>query len=616
MATFTKKDLLEAMRIDHAHRYRGVKDGLVTLYEMEKTYQMRRWDFSLPTIGFKDRLITNWTPKDGHDRVKHFVKRIQNDPTVSCIYEYILSGAFVLAGGMLSHILRTDERYLHDIHERDFDLFVVNKTESHAEECIKNMFLELKKIDDKFEMYVNPNCVTIVNPVTRMCVQIILRSYSTISEVIHGFDIGAAQVAWDGLDVYMTSMGRVAYEQGVIVLNLTKRRGTYEARLQKYFNCGFNVVLPNLRIPNRKDACALLGITNEDIATATEEACVKATLEDSDEDEGVDVAVKINKRLYEIKLPNLVLEGYTHSSSISLAKWDIPRECFCGGCENCHDSDFGKDLTRETFISRCSIVGLYKRGEENSDYGGLHYYDSKSISAVNFKKLLIGDNTEFMYYRSLDGDVRDSYLEYDEKKIQEYLKSYLKYKIVKGNLNPRILFKVIPTLESWKSEVMNVLLDLFDLGTSTTRLSDDAKISSIDTIISLAINKARIAYDKKFYDGDAKMKIQWKGVEDGTTLINPFKMEMMSESEWYGEWYAKEKDRVSYMDMFGIPDPFATPSAASTPTTSTPTTSTANMIVEKSVETTKVTSIEDMTDQIFELLKPKIDAYIRDKFSK
>ena len=40
-------------------------------------------------------------------------------------------------------------------------------------------------------------------------IQIILRDYSTLSEVLHGFDLGSCSVAFDGDNVYFTGLGRV-----------------------------------------------------------------------------------------------------------------------------------------------------------------------------------------------------------------------------------------------------------------------------------------------------------------------------------------------------------------------------------------------------------------------
>ena len=93
-------------------------------------------------------------------------------------------------------------------------------------------------------------------------VQVILRRYSTVAEIIHGFDMGSSAVAWDGEHVYLTRLGRIAAERGANVLNIVARRSSYEHRITKYFARGYDLVLPNLdadglRHPLPEDCCRL-----------------------------------------------------------------------------------------------------------------------------------------------------------------------------------------------------------------------------------------------------------------------------------------------------------------------------------------------------------------------
>lgn len=75
--------------------------------------------------------------------------------------------------------------------------------------------------------------------------QIILRRYLTSSEVVHGFDLGSCSTLYDGSNVFFTSLGKLAYEYGVNVLDLSRRRATYEHRICKYFTRGFGLILPH-----------------------------------------------------------------------------------------------------------------------------------------------------------------------------------------------------------------------------------------------------------------------------------------------------------------------------------------------------------------------------------
>ena len=76
--------------------------------------------------------------------------------------------------------------------------------------------------------------------------QVILRRYSHPSEVLHGFDLGSCQLAYDGKDVFTTSAGLLAIRMGINIVDMSRRRDTYEKRLLKYLSRGFKIVFPNL----------------------------------------------------------------------------------------------------------------------------------------------------------------------------------------------------------------------------------------------------------------------------------------------------------------------------------------------------------------------------------
>ena len=84
--------------------------------------------------------------------------------------------------------------------------------------------------------------------------QVVLRLYASPSEILHGFDLGASAAGFDGKSVWVTALGRFAFECGYNVVDTTRRSATYEARLEKYRNRGFDLILPELdvaRLPRR-----------------------------------------------------------------------------------------------------------------------------------------------------------------------------------------------------------------------------------------------------------------------------------------------------------------------------------------------------------------------------
>jgi hypothetical protein len=101
---------------------------------------------------------------------------------------------------------------------------------------------------DGFKIINSGNVITINFEDSHPDIQIILRCYETVSSILHGFDLGSSAVGYDGNNVMFTSLGKFSYENMVNIFDHTRRSTTYERRLRKYFNNGFNIVLPELDI--------------------------------------------------------------------------------------------------------------------------------------------------------------------------------------------------------------------------------------------------------------------------------------------------------------------------------------------------------------------------------
>ena len=151
----------------------------------------------------------------------------------------------VLAGGAVSALVMHDRPSLNDDYG-DFDLFLVGlATDRREKESLVALATHLLKwFGDRLKVYRTQRCFTFVCGTT--CVQVILRRYTTIGEIVHGFDMGSCAMAWDGTRVYLTALSRLAAEHGVNVLNLAVRRPTYEKRLSRYHSRGYALVAPDL----------------------------------------------------------------------------------------------------------------------------------------------------------------------------------------------------------------------------------------------------------------------------------------------------------------------------------------------------------------------------------
>ena len=95
----------------------------------------------------------------------------------------------------------------------------------------------------------NKNCITVRFDYKReMEIQIILRLYKDIGEILYGFDLGSSAVGYDGKDVFFSGLGKYSYEYFANIVDPSRRSTTYELRLMKYFNRGFQIILPDLDI--------------------------------------------------------------------------------------------------------------------------------------------------------------------------------------------------------------------------------------------------------------------------------------------------------------------------------------------------------------------------------
>ncbi|KAL4918997.1 hypothetical protein BDW62DRAFT_56761 [Aspergillus aurantiobrunneus] len=129
----------------------------------------------------------------------------------------------------------------------DVDLFLYGLTEEQAivkikqiERCIRDSILtEVSTIRTK-------NAITIVSQYPTRHVQIVLRRYKSIAEILTGFDVDCSCVAYDGNQVYLAPRAVGAYITQINQIDLSRRSPSYENRLSKYSHRGFEVFWPDL----------------------------------------------------------------------------------------------------------------------------------------------------------------------------------------------------------------------------------------------------------------------------------------------------------------------------------------------------------------------------------
>lgn len=129
----------------------------------------------------------------------------------------------------------------------DVDLFLYGLTEEQAIEKIKQIETKIKdSILAETTTIRTKNAITIASQYPTRHVQIVLRIYKSIAEILTGFDVDCSCVAYDGNQVYMAPRGIGAYITQVNHIDLTRRSPSYENRLSKYSHRGFEVFWPHL----------------------------------------------------------------------------------------------------------------------------------------------------------------------------------------------------------------------------------------------------------------------------------------------------------------------------------------------------------------------------------
>ncbi|KAF3917841.1 hypothetical protein ABW20_dc0105725 [Dactylellina cionopaga] len=130
----------------------------------------------------------------------------------------------------------------------DVDLFIygtkdeevaIKRMESIEATIRDNLLWETTTIRTK-------NTITIVSQYPNRHVQIVLRLYSSISEILTGFDVSCACVAYDGKQVYASPRAVTSWMLQCNDVDLTRRSPSYEFRLSKYQRRGFEVRYPGL----------------------------------------------------------------------------------------------------------------------------------------------------------------------------------------------------------------------------------------------------------------------------------------------------------------------------------------------------------------------------------
>ncbi|KAK6354803.1 hypothetical protein TWF696_003936 [Orbilia brochopaga] len=241
--------------------------GLVPIYTGDETnvrVQARNLEAESPELSsqYIMELDEKLRKKDGEPAIVGFDEFKKNFAVFSegALHNLDWTGVVAAGSSVLTPILpvpekdRQTKRALRDYyHERlaptsDIDLFIygtkdeevaIKRMESIEATIRDNLLWETTSIRTK-------NTITIVSQYPNRHVQIVLRLYASISEILTGFDVNCACVAYDGKQVYANPRAVASWMLQCNDVDLTRRSPSYEHRLSKYRHRGFEVFYPGL----------------------------------------------------------------------------------------------------------------------------------------------------------------------------------------------------------------------------------------------------------------------------------------------------------------------------------------------------------------------------------
>ncbi|KAM0251165.1 hypothetical protein ACHAP5_001762 [Fusarium lateritium] len=129
----------------------------------------------------------------------------------------------------------------------DVDLFLYGLNHEQALEKIKQIEQAVKDaILNEVTVVRTKYAITIASQYPVRHIQIVLRVYKSVSEILTGFDIDAAGGAYTGDQVYVTPRALGSFMTQINHIDLTRRSPSYEHRLSKYAKKNFEVYWPDL----------------------------------------------------------------------------------------------------------------------------------------------------------------------------------------------------------------------------------------------------------------------------------------------------------------------------------------------------------------------------------
>jgi hypothetical protein len=225
----SESDISSIIAHNNAYKYHGVTDDLVVFDNKIVANTNCVYDRRLYAVRLEDR----------YERLHHDIRQ-----SIEQKFDFsrLNMSNLLIAGGSISQFIIGEQ----DI--KDFDIFIYGDVDPRARIYqflydISCLFHDLTGNNRDLVIYKTPFIIDVIKD-RYPKIQIILRHYKSISEILHGFDISPSAVGYDydTGKLYMTTMAKFTYETGCMPVDLSYRSVSYEARLSKYINRKFCMV--------------------------------------------------------------------------------------------------------------------------------------------------------------------------------------------------------------------------------------------------------------------------------------------------------------------------------------------------------------------------------------
>ncbi|RIA84952.1 ankyrin repeat-containing domain protein [Glomus cerebriforme] len=241
--------------------------NLINVYENKDIWKIKNRFFNNES-GEDDGMYVMPLPKD---------KRLNQDDPAICLggnetfqknwnlfTESSLSGldwsnVFAAGGAVLSCLLPIPKEYdvgprkirewYHNIAYKssDIDLFIYGLNDEAAKQKMEEIYETVcNAVPWEVACFRSNHCVTILSQYPYRHIQIVLRLYKSPSEILTGFDVDCCCVGFDGKNVWALPRAHQAIIKQCNMIDLTRRSPSYEMRLAKYTERGFEIKVPLL----------------------------------------------------------------------------------------------------------------------------------------------------------------------------------------------------------------------------------------------------------------------------------------------------------------------------------------------------------------------------------